>query len=249
LSTLESSILLFVIGSAAGFLNVLAGGGSSLTLPALIFLGLDASIANGTNRVAILIQNLSAVHSFKKENYFESKLSLKLALLTLPGAIIGAVAAVKISDQTFETILGIVMIGVTISLLIPMPKQNNLNAKAKVHTIPIYLSMLLIGFYGAFIQVGVGFLLMAALHYLMKLDLVRVNMHKVFIVLIFTIPALILFILTDNINWTMAVTLSLGNAFGAWWSVKISVRKGERFIKMILIVAVLIMALKLLKAF
>ena len=249
MSALESSILLFVIGSAAGFLNVFAGGGSSLTLPALIFLGLDASVANGTNRIAILVQNLSAVHSFKQEKFFESKLSVKLALLTLPGAIVGAVAAVKISDETFETILGTVMIGVIISLLIPMPKQDDVSSRTKLKTIPMYLSMFVIGFYGAFIQVGVGFLLMAALHYLLKLDLVRVNMHKVFIVLIFTVPALILFILTNNINWQMAISLSLGNAVGAWWSAKVSVRKGEKFIKMILIVAVLIMALKLLKDF
>lgn len=249
MSIVESSILLFVIGSAAGFLNVLAGGGSSLTLPALIFLGLDASAANGTNRVAVLIQNISAIHSFKQENYIDSKLSLKLALLTLPGAVIGSIAAVKISDDTFELLLGIVMIGVIISLLIPLPKQDGASRTVKLKTFPMYLSMFIIGFYGAFIQVGVGFLLMAALHYLMKLDLVRVNMHKVFIVLIFTIPALIAFVLTDNINWTMAISLSFGNAFGAWWSAKISVRKGEKFIKMILIVAVLIMALKLLKVF
>jgi uncharacterized membrane protein YfcA len=249
LSIVEASILLFIIGSTAGFLNVLAGGGSSLTLPALIFLGLDASVANGTNRVAILIQNISAIHSFKKENYFDSNLSLKLAVLTLPGAIAGAIAAVKISNQTFETILGIVMIGVIISLLIPVPKQNTANSNTKLKSIPMYLSMFAIGFYGAFIQAGVGFLLMAALHYLMKLDLVRVNTHKVFIVLIFTIPALIIFILTDNVNWPLAISLSLGNAFGAWWSAKISVRKGEKFIKMILIVAVFIMALKLLKIF
>lgn len=249
MSALESSILLFVIGSAAGFLNVLAGGGSSLTLPALIFLGLDASVANGTNRLAVLIQNVSAIQSFKQEKYYDAKLSLKLAVLTLPGAIIGAIAAVKVSNETFEAILGIVMIGVVISLLLPMPKKNSLRDEAKLKSISTYLSMFVIGFYGAFIQVGVGFLLMAALHQLIKLDLIRVNMHKVFIVLIFTIPALIIFIITDNINWFMAIALSLGNAFGAWWSVKISVKKGEKFIKIILIAAVFIMALKLLKVF
>lgn len=249
MSIVESSILLFLIGSAAGFLNVLAGGGSSLTLPMLIFLGLDATVANGTNRVAVLVQNISAVQSFKQEKYFESKQSLRLAALTLPGAIAGAVTAVKIDNQTFETILGIVMIGVTISLLIPIPKQDNASSVSTVHTVPMYLSMFIIGFYGAFIQVGVGFLLMFTLHFLMKLDLVRVNMHKVFIVQIFTIPALILFIITDNINWTMAAVLSAGNAFGAWWSAKFSVKKGEKFIKIVIIAVVLIMALKLLKLF
>lgn len=240
---------MFVIGSAAGFLNVIAGGGSALTLPVLIFLGLDASVANGTNRVAVLVQNISAIQSFKQENFYDAKLSLKFALLTLPGAIIGAIAAVNIEDETFETILGIVMIGVIISLLFPLPRQENTTAGIKLNSISMYLSMFVIGFYGAFIQVGVGFLLMAALHYLMRLDLVRVNMHKVFIVFIFTIPALIAFIFTNNINWQMAIVLSLGNAFGAWWSAKISVKKGEKFIKMILVAAVLIMALKLLKVF
>ncbi|NWF90556.1 MAG: sulfite exporter TauE/SafE family protein [Ignavibacteriaceae bacterium] len=249
MSIIESSILLFVVGSAAGFLNVLAGGGSSLTLPVLIFLGLEASIANGTNRIAVLVQNISAVHSFKQESYTDSKLSFKLALLTLPGAIAGSFAAVRISNEAFEKILGIVMIGVIISLLIPMPKQNKISNTNKLVSVPTYVAMFVIGFYGAFIQVGVGFLLMAALHYLLRVDLVRVNMHKVFIVLIFTIPALIAFILTDNINWTLAISLSLGNAFGAWWSAKVSVKKGEGFIKMILIAAVLIMALKLLKVF
>ena len=82
--------ILFFIGCIAGFLNVNAGGGSTLTLPALIFLGLDPSVANGTNRLAILIQNVSAVQSFKQSNYKDFATSLKLSLFTLPGAIAGA---------------------------------------------------------------------------------------------------------------------------------------------------------------
>ena len=109
--------------------------------------------------------------------------------------------------------------------------------------------MIVVGFYGAFIQVGVGFLLMASFQYLMKLDLIRVNMHKVFVVFVFTIPALLVFILTDNINWYYGLTLSAGNAFGGWWGAKLSVKKGEKLIKVVLIVAILIMALKLLNIY
>ena len=90
---------------------------------------------------------------------------------------------------------------------------------------------------------------MAAFQYLMNLDLIRVNMHKVFVVFVFTIPALIIFILTDNINWYYGLTLSAGNAFGGWWGAKLSVKKGEKLIKSVLIVAILIMALKLLSVF
>ena len=83
----------------------------------------------------------------------------------------------------------------------------------------------------------------------MKLDLIRVNMHKVFVVFIFTLPALLVFILTDNVNWFYGLTLSAGNAFGGWWGAKLSVKKGEKLIKLVLIVSILIMALKLLNVY
>jgi uncharacterized membrane protein YfcA len=241
--------VLLAVGIAAGFINVMAGGGSAITLPTLIFLGLNSALANGTNRIAILIQNISAVISFKKEirqlpdqNF---NLSLKLSLLTLPGAILGVIIAVNISDSLFKTILSIVMIGIIISMLLPGKKfsynkeNENLNWK-------IILSMLFVGFYGGFIQVGVGFIIMAVLNNLMKLNLVHVNMHKVFIVLIYTIPAISIFLFTSNINWFYGISLAAGNAIGGWWAVKFQVKKGEKAVKILLTFAILIMALKLI---
>ena len=241
-------IILFVVGAVAAFINVNAGGGSSLTLPVLIFLGLDPSVANGTNRVAILFQNVSAVYAFKKEKFYELKNSLILSALTLPGAIVGAITAVKISDELFQQILGVIMILIIITMLIPKKKNDKTVSYFKIDW-KIVLAMLVIGFYGAFLQVGVGFLLMASFQYLMKLDLIRVNMHKVFVVLIFTLPAILIFFLTDNINWYYGLTLSVGNAVGGWWGAKLSVKKGEKLIKFVLIIAIFIMSLKLLNIF
>jgi uncharacterized membrane protein YfcA len=241
-------IILFCVGIIAGFINVTAGGGSTLTLPVLIFLGLESSLANGTNRVAILLQNISAVYSFKKEKYHEFKTSIKFAMLTLPGAILGALLAVNLDDAVFQKILGIIMIGIIISMLLPQKNSVPENKSGKISW-QVYFSMFGIGFYGGFIQVGVGFLLMASLRYLMKLNLVLVNMHKVFIVLIYTIPALLIFILTDNINWIFGLSLAAGNVIGGWWGAKVSVKKGEGFIKVVLTVAVFIMAIKLIGIF
>jgi uncharacterized membrane protein YfcA len=112
-------ILLFIFGLLAGIINVNAGGGSTLTLPMLIFMGLDGAVANGTNRIAILFQNISAVYSFKNQKHSQFKLSFKLALFTLPGAIIGAYLATNISNQIFEKILAVIMIGVIITMLLP----------------------------------------------------------------------------------------------------------------------------------
>jgi len=248
LPDLQGILILFFVGAIAAFINVNAGGGSSLTLPVLIFLGLDPSVANGTNRVAILFQNASAVYAFKKEKFYELKNSLILSALTLPGAIIGAVTAVSISDELFEKILGVIMIFIIITMILPKKKTEKTKSDFTIDW-KIVAAMIVIGFYGAFLQVGVGFLLMASFQYLMKLDLIRVNMHKVFVVFVFTLPALLVFILTDNINWFYGVTLSAGNAFGGWWGAKLSVKKGEKLIKFVLIIAILIMALKLLNVY
>lgn len=159
---LLSITILTCVGVIAGFINVNAGGGSTLKLPALIFLGLDTSVANGTNRIAILLQNVSAVQSFKLENYFDLKTSLKLSFFTLPGSVAGALLAVRLEDELFKVILGIIMIGIIISMILPKKKSNDKDEPNKPNT-GIYLPMIGIGFYGGFIQVGVGFLLMASL--------------------------------------------------------------------------------------
>lgn len=240
--------ILFIVGVIAAFINVNAGGGSSLTLPVLIFLGLDASVANGTNRVAILFQNISAVYSFKKEKYYEFKNSLVLSLLSLPGAVAGAIFAVNISNDAFEKILGIILILIIITLIIPQKKEKKIVSDFSIDW-KVVLSMIGIGFYGGFLQVGVGFVIMALLYNAFKLDLIRVNMHKVFVVFIFTIPAFLVFFLTDNINWFYGLILSAGNAIGGWIGAKMSVKKGEKIIRTVLIIAIFLMAIKLLNIF
>jgi len=240
-------LLLFGIGSLAGFTNIMAGGGSAITLPTLIFLGLDGSVANGTNRLAILIQSFSAILSFRQEKYSEFKISLKLAAFTLPGAIAGSIIAVNISDELFENILGYVMIGIIISMVFRKSNQRkNQNDTLRHNSWFIYPAMIAVGLYGGFIQAGVGFVLMASIHHLMKIGLVRVNMHKVFIVFIYTIPALLVFIFTSNVNWKFGLALAAGTASGAWWSAKVSVKKGEGIIRIVLMVFILIMSLILL---
>ena len=240
-------VVLLLIGIVAGFLNVMAGGGSTIVLPFLILMGLDSTLANGTNRVAILLQNISAVTTFQRRDYLQFRESVTLSLWTLPGAILGAILAVNVSDEAFQRILGVVMLGVIVSMLTPRashheePEQGN---KPRPRLI-IYPTMFAIGFYGGFIQAGVGFLFMAALYHLLNMSLLRVNIHKVLIVMIYTLPSLVVFSLTGNVNWMIGLILGIGSALGGWWSAHVSIKKGERFIRLLLIVAILIMSLKL----
>jgi hypothetical protein len=243
-------LLLFFVGMMAGVINVNAGGGSSITLPALILLGLEGSVANGTNRVGILIQNVFAVASFKKRQFHEFRTSLSLALFTLPGAVAGALLSVRLTDLWFRRILAVIMVGIVVTLLMPGKGMNPRLSGAKTDTSKwIYPAMAFIGFYGGFIQVGVGFLLMASLYHLLRLTLVRVNMHKVFIVGIYTLPALLIFALSGNVDWFSGLILGAGNAIGAWWGAHFAIKGGDRIIRAVLGIALLIMAARMIDLF
>lgn len=238
--------VLFFVGAVAGFMNVLAGGGSALTVPVLVFLGYDPTVANGSNRIAILAETVSGIAAFKQNQYSDFKLSWKLAAMTLPGAIIGGIYAVYVDDELFMKLLGIVMILVILSLFFPKAKVLE---HAKQHKWAGWLQwpvMFVIGFYGGFIQAGVGFLIMAGLTHLYSMDLVRVNMHKLVITLVFTIPAVIFFTWTGNINWFAAIALAIGMSVGAWVAVKAAITKGEGIVRIMLMVALGIVAIKLL---
>jgi uncharacterized membrane protein YfcA len=252
-------LLLVVLGVIAGTLNVLAGGGSLLTLPALVFLGLDGAVANGTNRVAILAQNVTAVGSFRSLGFSDMKLSFSLALAALPGSICGALLGTMVRGELFNRVLGGVLIGVMLLMAVQHWQKMKRGTPAASETkeaanpgpsrrqlILGHLAMVAVGFYGGFIQAGVGFLLMAALHRVLGLDLVRVNMHKVFIVGFFTLAALIIFAIRGQVWWIPGLALATGNSIGGWIGSRLSVLKGEKWISTTLYVTLFLMAIKLL---
>jgi uncharacterized protein len=245
--------ILFAVGAMAGFMNVMAGGGSSLTLPALMLLvGLEGATANGTNRIALIFQNLFAVLSFRKQQMHQYPRSLQLSVVTLPGAIIGASLATQISDAWFRKILSLVLIGIVISMFFSPTKTRSSSPTTSAEgrrTWLIYPALFGIGFYGGFLQVGVGFMFMAALYHILRLDLVQVNMHKVFIILIYTIPALLVFMWHGHVNWGFGLCLAAGNACGAWWGAHAAVKGGEKIIRYVLAAAILVMSVKLLGVF
>lgn len=247
---LSHIVILFAVGIISAFLNVMAGGGSAVALPVLIFMGLDSALANGTNRVAILIQNVFAVTSFRRQEVHAFRQSMRLTLWALPGAIAGAVLGVTVSDEWFQRILAVVMIATVFTILAPSKRVADLSEDARRRRERwIYPIMFGIGIYGGFIQVSVGFLFMAALYHVLRMDLVLVNMHKVTIVMIYMVPALAIYAWTGNVAWIPGLVLGAGSAVGGWWAARVSVKGGESGIRIVLGIAMLVMAAKLLGLF
>lgn len=255
------TLLLIVAGLISGFMNVLAGGGSLLVMPIMVLLlGMEGPVANGTNRVAILAQNVSAVAGFRKKGFSDIRLSLTLALCALPGAAIGAWYGTKLEGVWFNRVLSGVMIGVMILMALkhrkakkgPAAPDHATEKHAEPHTptrnqlIAGHLLIVAVGFYGGFIQAGVGFLLMAVLNQAMGLDLVRVNMHKVFIVATYTIIALALFAWSGNVMWGRGLILAVAMSAGGWLGSHAAVDRGEGFIRVALNIALTVLIIKLI---
>ncbi|MCK6605670.1 MAG: sulfite exporter TauE/SafE family protein [Ignavibacteriaceae bacterium] len=230
-------IVLFFTGIFMGLLNVMSGGASLLTLPLLIFFGLDSSVANATNRVSIVVQNLTGVISFTKEKITDFRSAWLLALLTVPGSVLGAALSLKVTNEAFQKVLGVMNIIFVILLMIPVKRRERKDEKLSKW---VYPAMTAIGFYGGFIQAGAGIFIMATLKLFSAWDLVKINAQKVVIATVFTIPAFTVFLLSGKIIWDLGISLALGSIIGAWLATQLSIKKGEKAVKVMLIITILV---------
>jgi uncharacterized membrane protein YfcA len=233
---------LAAVGVVAGTLNVVAGGGSFLTLPAMIFLGLPPTVANGTNRIAILVQNAGAVWGFHRRRLVTWRWLLRVILPAAAGAVVGAWLAVRIGDQSFKRILSVFMVVVSLaSLWRPSARETpdppgvpeRLGAR-----IALGAAFFLVGAYGGFVQAGTGFLFLAVLAWA-GFDLVRGNAMKVLAILLWTPLALWQFAAGGQVEWLVGVALAAGNLSGAVIGVRLTVLRGSRWVRRVVTVTVI----------
>ncbi len=240
--------VLFLVGIVAGTLNVLAGGGSLLALPLLIFMGLPSAVANGTNRIAIMCQNFFAIYGFRKRGVMPVALALLCTPPALIGSWVGANLAVNLDDQMFNRVLAVIMIAVMVFTAVdPMKRLRRDDIVfGPVRKVIVVLSFFLVGIYGGFIQAGAGFLVITAL-LVHGLDLVRINAIKVVVISSYSVIALGVFIYHGQIDYLLGFALAAGNSIGGGLiAPRLAVEKGHEWIKKVVTVTVLVFAIKLL---
>jgi len=245
---LTSWIILAIGGLVAGVINTLAGGGSLLTVPLLVFMGLPATSANGTNRIGVLFQNIVSTSRFRKEGLDGIRGAMPILLPIVIGSVLGAMVASRMSAEIFRQVFGIAMIG----LLYPMlrharpPSQSEpIRPRSRFGNVAIFFG---IGVYGGAIQAGVGLFLIAALAR-SGLDLVRANAIKVVIIGVLTLVAVPVFIAQDQVDWPLASALVVGFGLGGEIGARAAVKGGERLIKPVLAVSVIAMAGRMLNLY
>lgn len=240
-------IFIVVTGFGAAFLNTVGGGGSLFTVPILTFLGMPITMANATSRVAILAQNIFAVGGFaSKKVELPLGYSLWLVLTSLVGGYIGSTLASTIDDKLFSRLfVGVMLFSIVLVVFDPFRSRKVEEKMSAGRQLVGAILFFFIGIYGGFVQAGIGFLVIGALSLVNNINLVKVNYIKVFVAIAYTSISVVVFALEDKVIWTTGLVLAIGHAFGGWYASRWSVKAGEVWIKRVMVVSVIAMAIKL----
>lgn len=240
-------VILIMAGVVVGFINTLSGGGSVISLSLLLILGLPADIANGTNRISVFFQTLSSVSSFTRQKMFTGRRPVWLAIPATIGAILGAYLAVDVNARVIEIAMAAAMV-VMLFFLFYKPekwlKQNSVMLSGPVRWWQLII-FFIVGFYGGFIQVGVGYFLLMALVLGVGYDLVKANAVKNLIVFFYAIFALIVFMADGKVNYLYGIVLSAGSMIGALIASYLAVKKGAGFIRAVILLSVILTILQI----
>jgi uncharacterized membrane protein YfcA len=241
----EHLALLVLGGAIAGFVNTLAGGGSFLTVPLLVLLGLPPTVANGTNRLAVFVQNVAAVVGFRAEGVSGVRSASRLLPPVLLGAWLGAYVASEVPEELFARAFGVFMLlGLPIVLRRPRPLLGGAGSPVSK---PLQLLLyFVLGLYGGAIQAGIGIPLLLALVAVGGLDLVRANSVKVVIIAALTAVALAQFVVAGKVVPGYGLVLAVGSGLGGYGAGRLGARVGDRLIRPLLVIAVVALALRML---
>ncbi|MFM1895256.1 MAG: hypothetical protein RLZZ385_330 [Pseudomonadota bacterium] len=236
-------LLLCGVGFLAGGINTVAGGGSNLTLPVLMMLGLPADIANGTNRVGVTLQCLVAVRGFDRYQSLDRPALLPILIPNILGGICGSLGAALMPGLYLKPLLLGTILTMSVLILLrpttiaPAPGTQALSPRDNRGA---WLALFGAGVYGGFVQAGVGFILLAALAGGLRYDLLRANALKTACALAFTSVAMVVFIAFGQVWWIPGLILAAGTMAGAQLAVGIAVKVPQTYLKWFLFAMTLV---------
>ncbi|RME85859.1 MAG: sulfite exporter TauE/SafE family protein [Caldilineae bacterium] len=234
-------------GFAAGFINTLAGSGSAITLPLLVFMGLPANVANGTNRIGVLFQTTVSSATYHREGVMPWRDALFLLVPAIVGGVAGAAIAVDLDETAMRRAIGAMLI-LSFFLILLRPKRWLVGRPegARRPGIKEWILFFFVGMYGGFIQAGVGIFMLVGLVMVVGHSLVRANAIKALLVLALNIFALVVFLRNGQVNWVLGLVLAVGNIFGGWAAARMATRDwAQVWVYRLLLVVVVVAAVRM----
>lgn len=232
-------LMLVVSGIAVGIINTLAGGGSIITMTVFMVLGLPINVANGTNRIAVFLQNFTATMTFIRKRMLDVRNGLLLSVPVVIGNIAGSLLATHIDESIFKICFGVVLFIILLYMIFDNHKRFHGGQRMEIKP-QHYLWFLLIGFYGGYIYIGLGYLILAISLWSMKLDIITANVIKGFVIFIATPFALVVFMLQGQVDYAYGILHGIGNMIGAYLASHYFVGWGGRFVKIFTTIIVLV---------
>ncbi|MEZ4649058.1 MAG: sulfite exporter TauE/SafE family protein [Candidatus Eisenbacteria bacterium] len=244
--TVLDALLLVAGGLLAGVVNAFAGGGSFLTFPLLMAIGLPPQVANATNRVAIVLQCAAGSATYHRHGVFPRRLLPSFALPMVLGAIPGALLASHLDESVFRKVSAVLLAAMISTIFIDSKKWTGENAdggRFRWWHGPVFL---IVGAYGGFLQAGIGPIMLGLLVLTAGFDVVRGNAIRFGLAGIFNLAALLLFAYGGQVNWLAGLILAIGNTAGGMIGAHLVVRRGTRWVRYVVLASGLAAVAKLL---
>jgi uncharacterized membrane protein YfcA len=238
---LPAWLTLVVLGLAAALasiVNALAGGGSMLTLPLLVAMGLPPGLANGTNRVAVITQGIASVATFHGRGFREYGVVLRLLPPMMLGAAVGTFLATRMGDELLRMVFGATLAAWAVLLVVRPGRFLHAPPEPRRPGTSTYVLSVLIGVYGGFLQVGVGFPLIALLVLHLGHPAVQGNAIKLALTLGYTLVSLPMFALAGQVAWREGVVLAIGGMVGGWAGTRLQLHGGANLVRWVVVVTV-----------
>lgn len=241
--------LLVLGGAAAGFVNAMAGGGSALTVPLLVYAGLDPLTANGTNRVGVWVQSISATLTFQRRGLMQWSALWYILPPVILGATAGALAAASMQPKAIKLAFGVLFVALAVlmvakpSWLVPQLPQG-VEARKPPHW--GLAAMAAVGVYGGMFQAGVGIPLLLVLVQALRVDVVTANALKAALVMVYTLVVLVIFGGHSQIDWPSGLLLAAGGWVGSMLGARAAIAKGAALIRWAVMAVLLYSAVRFL---
>ena len=235
--SLHHSLLLFAAAFGAGILNAIAGGGTLLTFPALISVGLDPKIANATSTLALWPGLWGSMWGYRREIGSSKQYMVQMGIISLLGGVLGTILLIETPSPTFARLVPFLILFATFLFTLQEPVSRWLNfrsdalEKRQGHWFAAVVIQFLAATYGAYFGAGNGILILSALGLLGISDIHVANGLKIFLALCLNIVAIIGFMIAGLISWQPAIIMAIGAMFGGYSGASVARRFSNKMVR------------------